>query len=341
MFTRASLDVRFLFAFYLSGKISLGLNVFIHDTKMKKLFKNPGKKYVLGWSVGIFSILILSLSYFACDNYLRSQDILNNSFFVALRASHKPQKKIIILSLSQTKEKKSAVRIGWNTNIMDGFEFYRSNSLDSEWVKINAKSNVSSSGAIIDNQPPKGVKTLYYKIVVVSAEGNKIYESEIKSISLESTDSPNYSMLMMEPFQKSDDLGYYGTLTLTGYLNIRTRVCDENSPCFKTVKYATFVFSSSDNIMIYDYLNTSRGNAFVSAGEIGLGCYEIENNRIYSENEGDTGAVHNIVSGPDLARLIYSDKMSQVKLQLTKPVYTSGRGAPDCYSHFRSFKVVE
>jgi len=141
-------------------------------------------------------------------------------------------------------------------------------------------------------------------------------------------------------FQKSEKYGFYGTLTLTGYLTQETHVCDPGNICQKTVNYASFVFSKSDSPAIYDFLQENTENSFLASASVGLGCYEKDKKRISSENDGDGGTVENIISGAELTKLLASSKTKQVQLQLTKSIETGGREAPDCYSYFRSFKVL-
>ncbi len=141
-------------------------------------------------------------------------------------------------------------------------------------------------------------------------------------------------------FQKSDRIGFFGTLTLTGYLDIERWVCDENGMCSETVDYAFFVVKDTSSDLIYDFINDSKGNSFVGNNSIGIGCYNKDKNIIHSMNSGDSGTVENIISGEDLYKLLGSNKNNLVKLKLTKPTPPPGGGAPECYSHFRLFQVL-
>ncbi len=49
------------------------------------------------------------------------------------------------------------------------------------------------------------------------------------------------------PFQKSANQVFYGTVTITGYLIIETRVCHPGDACGENVEYASFVFPDTDN----------------------------------------------------------------------------------------------
>ena len=145
---------------------------------------------------------------------------------------------------------------------------------------------------------------------------------------------------LSDPFQYLMKAGFYGTLSLTGYLNVKHRICKPGSMCNKTVDYAFLVVTSTDNNTIYDFIKEEKGNSFVSDDGIGLGCYEKEKSRIYSTNLGDDGGVENIISGSDLQKLLSSNENKTVKIKLTKPYFTGGGDAPECYSHFRSFHII-
>jgi hypothetical protein len=142
------------------------------------------------------------------------------------------------------------------------------------------------------------------------------------------------------PFQNSATLGFHGTLTLNGYVKVQKRICDPEGMCGETVDYASFVFYQAENQVIYDLLNEFAGNSFVSEGAVGLGCYQNDQKRIYSTNDADTGTVESVIIGSDFTKLMASNANNKVRLRMTKPIYTSGRGAPDCYSHFRNFDVL-
>lgn len=141
-------------------------------------------------------------------------------------------------------------------------------------------------------------------------------------------------------FEYTTEEDYHGTLILTGYLDIQTRECPVGGMCENTVEYANFIFTETNDEDIYDFLGVNEGNSFAGGNRVGVGCYQEDQNRIFSENFGDESNVENIISGDDLSKLLASSEENQVKLKLTRPTYTTGRGAPDCYSHFRDFDVL-
>ena len=148
-----------------------------------------------------------------------------------------------------------------------------------------------------------------------------------------------------KPFQKGE-FDYFGVVTLTGYLSVRDLECqsaEDESICGEsmTYKYASFNFTNTDNELIKTYLNEISGNWYVREKSIGLGCYDKNKSAIESLNYDDNGSVKNIVTGQELETLLSSSESKQIKLQVTKSYLSLGGGAPNCYSLFREFKVVD
>jgi len=143
------------------------------------------------------------------------------------------------------------------------------------------------------------------------------------------------------PFHYSDTFWWYGTLTLEGYIEIVSKPCGfATEECY--VEIARLIITGSDNDQIYDYLPKQPHNSPPWSGPntVGLGCYESESNRIYSDNYGDDETYNNVISGSDLQKLISSTPENTVKMKLTSPIMIEGdRGIGDCYSSFRYFEV--
>lgn len=139
---------------------------------------------------------------------------------------------------------------------------------------------------------------------------------------------------IVSTFKKSTG-GFDGSLTLTGYLEIKS-VQDFDG---KSSDYAFFIITKTNNNLIYDYLREEEGNSFVGNNSIGLGCYQKESNRIFSTNYGDIGVAENVISGNEYQKLITSTQTNLIQLDLTKPIFNGGGGAPTCYSHFRDFEI--
>ena len=133
---------------------------------------------------------------------------------------------------------------------------------------------------------------------------------------------------------------FEGNLTLTGYLKIENRSCAFSEDASCKVDYAMFVVSKASNPNFSSWMQEIAGNSFVGPSSIGLGCYEKGNSRIYSTNDSDVGSATNIVSGSDLQRLLASSQSNQLDVEVTHKKFSGGTSAPDCYSHFRNFKVL-
>lgn len=132
-------------------------------------------------------------------------------------------------------------------------------------------------------------------------------------------------------FQRSDELGFYGNVTLTGYLETQKR---------DNVEYAYFVYDNISNAALSQFMEQNQGNSFAEGNKVGIGCKQEDQKRIFYENFGDSGEIQGQITGSDYDRLLESDKDSKVQMRMVRPIYTSGRGAPDCYSHFRNFDVL-
>jgi hypothetical protein len=141
-------------------------------------------------------------------------------------------------------------------------------------------------------------------------------------------------------FQKDSQGNYFGTIILTGYLDIQKRVCNPGDMCGNTVDYAYFVFGNTDNQAIKEFTGSQSGNSFVSGDRVGIGCQLKDIKIIRYENFADSGEMVGEIKGGDYNNLIAATKAKPVQLKMTRELYTSGRGAPDCYSHFRDFDVL-
>jgi hypothetical protein len=141
-------------------------------------------------------------------------------------------------------------------------------------------------------------------------------------------------------FHQDANGDYWGTLILAGYLDVQRRACNPGDMCGNTVDYAYFVFGNTDNDAIKKFAGVNDGNFFVAGDRVGIGCRQKDPSRIYYENFADTGEVTGEISGDDYAKLVSSSQGHPVQVRMTRELYTSGRGAPDCYSHFRSFDIL-
>jgi hypothetical protein len=137
------------------------------------------------------------------------------------------------------------------------------------------------------------------------------------------------------PFHKLGETDMFaGTLKLTGYIDIQHWDYEGYDP----KDYVFFIIQEASSDLIYN--DISIGNAFYTENGIGLGCYNEEDEEIYSFNSGDFGDAENSISGATLELLLNSGPEKPVSLSLTSPVLTSGGHAPSCYSHYRSFEIT-
>ena len=143
-----------------------------------------------------------------------------------------------------------------------------------------------------------------------------------------------------EVFQEREGYGFYGTITVTGYVDIQRRVCNPGDMCGATVDYVSFIFGNSGNDALKKFTGTQNANAFAAGDRVGIGCQQVSEGRVYYENDADRGYVVSEISGEDYAKLAGSTSSKPVQLKMTREIYTGGRGAPDCYSHFRNFDVL-
>lgn len=141
-------------------------------------------------------------------------------------------------------------------------------------------------------------------------------------------------------FQKDSKGNYFGTIILTGYLDVQKRVCNPGDMCGETVDYAYFVFGNTDNTAIKEFTGSQSGNSFVAGDRVGIGCDQKDQSRIYYENFADSGEITGEIKGADYTKLKAATQGKPVQIKMTRELYTSGRGAPDCYSHFRNFDVL-
>lgn len=137
----------------------------------------------------------------------------------------------------------------------------------------------------------------------------------------------------------SAEYEFAGKLKVMGYLDIQQMPSwDADMPGY--FPYAFFVVTKTSQGALYDFLSSSRGNSFVRENAIGLGCFDENNKRIYSTNHSDDGHVSNDIRNEEFGTLYASSKNNQIVMEMTKPLLSRGGGAPECYSHFRNFRIL-
>jgi hypothetical protein len=133
---------------------------------------------------------------------------------------------------------------------------------------------------------------------------------------------------------------YYGKLVVEGYLTtqeVPEPFCEENCAMHT---YAFFNVLKSDNDSLGYYLKRQEGNSFVGEGKIGLGC--VKDGVLWRMNDSDEFGMKRYENSPEESeKIIGSSAESPIKIELERYLYTSGRGAPACYSHFAQVEIVE
>ncbi len=143
-------------------------------------------------------------------------------------------------------------------------------------------------------------------------------------------------------YQEQENISFYefeGTLALEGYTDIETSACTFQDIEECSVNYTFFVANKANHPAFFDWLEQMKGNSFIRENAIGLGCYQQEKERIYSINNADVEETESTITGKDLKKLLDSSKSNPIIIEVERLKLTAGRGAPDCYSHFRNFKV--
>jgi len=133
---------------------------------------------------------------------------------------------------------------------------------------------------------------------------------------------------------------YYGKVIVNGYISLQETqeaFCEEN--CL-TYTYVLFNVLNTDSEILDDYIGGQKGNAFVGDMSIGLGC--AEDNILWRMNDSDEFGMKKYVSSAETSNAILnSSAENPVAVELERYLYTSGSGAPSCYSHFAQVDIAE
>lgn len=136
------------------------------------------------------------------------------------------------------------------------------------------------------------------------------------------------------------DTGDNGTLQAEGYATVAKRneaFCEQNC---KQYDYVFFNITRTENTHIFNYLKNMSGNAFAQDKAVGMGC--VADGQISYSNASDAKGMQEYkLSKEDTAAVINATADKPVILELERLPYSSGQGAPTCYSHFTTFKVIK
>lgn len=135
------------------------------------------------------------------------------------------------------------------------------------------------------------------------------------------------------------DGGEYGTLQAEGYPTTVKRdeaFCEVNCQQYD---YILFNITRTENTNIFNYLKSISGNSFVQDKAIGIGC--LANGEVSYYNSSDSkGLKEYKLSKEDTAKIINATAEKPLVLELERLKFTSGSGAPTCYSHFTTFTLL-
>ena len=83
-----------------------------------------------------------------------------------------------------------------------------------------------------------------------------------------------------------------------------------------------------------------KGNAYVKDDAIGLGCIE-DGIVTYYNSSDQNGSKQYSLYDSDSKKIMDSTSSNPIRLRLNRLLFTSGSGAPLCYSHITEVSVVE
>lgn len=155
-------------------------------------------------------------------------------------------------------------------------------------------------------------------------------------------DATKNTEMNSKPLEKGTfgEEGDFGNFQVEGYA---TTVKRNNEPCGDMCKEYDYVFFNivkSENAKVFEYIKSNVGNSFVQDGAIGMGC-KVGDTISYS-NASDAGSAEYVINQADTQKILAATKDNPIRLSVERLKYTTGgSGAPTCYSHFATFKVVE
>lgn len=129
---------------------------------------------------------------------------------------------------------------------------------------------------------------------------------------------------------------FSGIVEVTGYPEIIETVspfCDEETEVCDRYNYIYFKVTGYNNDGLNKYFEDMQGNSFVVDNSVGIGCEE--DGYVHYQNASDFFGHEDSFLDLDLSTAILNATASDpILITLTKFPYTSGSGAPTCYTHF-------
>ena len=127
-----------------------------------------------------------------------------------------------------------------------------------------------------------------------------------------------------------------GVVEVIGYPEVKELV-DEMYTGEK-YNYVYFYVTKTKSTEFKKYLDSLAGNSFVSNNSIGLGCSK-DGIITYYNSSDQLGDKEYKLSQADSNKILQATESNPVKLKLERLLYTSGKGAPSCYSHITKIEV--
>ncbi len=135
------------------------------------------------------------------------------------------------------------------------------------------------------------------------------------------------------------DKGDYGTFQAEGYAKVLK--VDEN--CFSEncdqYDYVFFYITRAENTHIHDFLKGWTGNTFVKDSALGLGCPGSTGITYLNSSDAQDTKSYTITKD-DSDKILASTPEKPVRLEVERLEFTGGKDAPNCYSHFTTFKLL-
>lgn len=209
--------------------------------------------------------------------------------------------------------------------------------------------NVGTITSIGDNKyeiiDDNGDKYITVDVTEASKGILKIGNYTYKLINRESVSKDTVAKTICNGYVKSNNVetfatgdNGYGEAIVTGYAYTEERTDSDTGEKFQYVLFK-ITESSSDNFM--KYIESMKGNSYVSDKAIGLGCLKdgiISYNNASNDNSGK--GENYTLSSVDSIKIINSSSSNLIKLDLLKNKLTTGSSGYNCSSLITRISVI-
>lgn len=208
----------------------------------------------------------------------------------------------------------------------------------------------NSKETLVKKQNSEGFSAVVVLIILViiglvSAVGWLVYDRQNNKQATNNTQEtvmPAHDVAKPRVLAKGTfgDAGEYGSFEAEGYTSISKldeAFCEENC---KKYDYVFFTITRTENTNIFKYINSISGNSFVQDKSIGMGCV-VDGQIKYTNSSDANGMKEYAVSKDDTSAILASAANKIVVLGFERLQFSSGGGAPTCYSHFTTIKLVK